>query len=172
MKASPLAAATALSITLSLAGCASRTNATPGILTAAFDESGVAVSVRYSAPGNGNAASLIVSFAPDKTGFHLYSLTMPDDGVQGLGRPIRVAVSGRLAATGPLTADKPIRTIRPAGLDVDLPVYPDGPVTVTMPVSVVGGSSTTAHVAISYAACSAMTCLAPVTRKPVEFTIQ
>ncbi|MFG2004139.1 hypothetical protein ACGFNU_33765 [Spirillospora sp. NPDC048911] len=43
---------------------------------------------------------------------------------------------------------------------VRLPVYPDGPVTISLPVRRVG---TVGEVIVSYGACSKTTCLAPVT---------
>jgi hypothetical protein len=46
------------------------------------------------------------------------------------------ALSIALSLTGCASHTKTPRTIRPAGLDVDLPVHPDGAVTVTIPVDV------------------------------------
>jgi hypothetical protein len=45
-------------------------------------------------------------------------------------------------------------------LDVDLPVYPDSPVTVTVPARRTGNGR--AEVLVTYGACSAITCLRPV----------
>lgn len=45
-------------------------------------------------------------------------------------------------------------------LHVNLPVYPDGPVTVTVPVRKTRDGR--AEVIVTYAACSATTCLPPV----------
>jgi hypothetical protein len=52
-------------------------------------------------------------------------------------------------------------------LGVDLPVYPDGAVTLTLPVVV---SGTPVEAVIGYAACSATRCLFPVTDKTVTCT--
>ncbi len=51
-------------------------------------------------------------------------------------------------------------TLRIQELHVDLPVYQDGPVTVTVPVHQTGDGP--AEVIVTYAACSATTCLPPV----------
>jgi hypothetical protein len=46
------------------------------------------------------------------------------------------------------------------GLGTFLPVFPGGPVTITLPVTRTG--STSAQVVVSYGACSTSTCLLPV----------
>src|SRR5205823_3886051 len=109
-------------------------------------------------------------FTPDRPGFHLYSIDLPADGIEGLGRPTRVAVTGGLSASGRQHADKPLQILRLAGIDnVDLPVYPDGPVTVTLPVHHTVASATTL---LSYAACSATEgCLLPVADRAVPITL-
>lgn len=100
------------------------------------------------------------TFRPDRAGFHLYSLDLPPAGVQGLGIPTVVAVRGRLHATGKPAADVPVRALRIDELNVELPVYPDGPVTVTLPVRATGEGP--AEVVVTYGACSENTCLPPV----------
>lgn len=95
---------------------------------------------------------------------HLYSIDLPPDGVNGLGIATIVSVRGGLRLTGSPTADKPVSTLQieelHVDLPVDLPVYPDGPVTVTVPVRRTGDGR--AQVIVTYAACSATTCLPPV----------
>jgi hypothetical protein len=91
----------------------------------------------------------------------VYSISLPAGGVDGLGVPTRLGVRGGLRATGSPTADRPIRSLSLPGLNVVLPVYPDGPVTVTLPVTRTGSSS--AQAIVSYGACSTSTCLPPVT---------
>lgn len=63
------------------------------------------------------------------------------------------------------------RRERPAGLTAELPVYPDGPVTFTVPVRPAGGRADGADVVVSYGACSAHTCLMPVTGKALHLTL-
>ena len=100
------------------------------------------------------------TFRPQRPGFHLYSLDLPPDGVQGLGIPTVVAVRGSLDAIGTPSVDKPVKELRIEELNVTLPVYPDGPVTVTLPVRSIGDGP--AEVVVTYGACSASTCLPPV----------
>jgi hypothetical protein len=112
---------------------------------------------------------LKVLFTPPSPGFHIYSLNLPDGGVQGLGIPTRLSVSGSLAATGSVTAGEPTRQLDIAVLGVELPVYPDGPVTLTLPVRHADGS--VAKVVVSYGACSSSACLAPVTDEAIPITV-
>jgi hypothetical protein len=56
----------------------------------------------------------------------------------------------------------PLRQLRLAGLGFTLPVYPDGPLTTMMKVRLTDSTNAAAYV--SYAACSATTCLLPVQR--------
>ncbi len=108
---------------------------------------------------------LRTTFRPERPGFHLYSLDLPADGVQGLGIPTVVTVRGDLEATGAPSVDAPVRTLRLAELGVELPVYPDGPVTVTLPVRSTGDGP--AEVVVTYGACSPSTCLPPVRERAV-----
>ena len=108
------------------------------------------------------------TFRPQRPGFHLYSLDLPPDGVQGLGIPTVVAVRGSLDAIGTPSADKPVKELRIDELNVTLPVYPDGPVTVTLPVRSIGEGP--AEVVVTYGACSASTCLPPVRERVIALT--
>ncbi|MDH6580252.1 hypothetical protein [Kitasatospora sp. MAP5-34] len=70
------------------------------------------------------------TYRPQRPGFHLYSISLPADGVDGLGVPTRLEVQGGLRATGSPASDRPVQLLNLPGLDVPPPVYPDGPVTV------------------------------------------
>jgi hypothetical protein len=129
-----------------------------------FTDSGVSVAIHLSPDGR----NLLTTFTPQRPGFHLYSVTLPADGIDGLGRPTRVEVAGALRSQGPLTATAPVRMLPMQGTDSAFPVYPDGPVTTELPVAV--GPDQTAKVLVSYAACSPRECLMPVTGHPVELT--
>ncbi|RKE23136.1 hypothetical protein [Streptomyces sp. TLI_171] len=122
--------------------------------TAVRARSGVEVTVVVS------GGRVAVRFRPERAGFHLYSKDLPAGGADGLGTATRMSVRGGLRATGPADADRPVETLVPAGLETVLPVYPDGPVTLTLPVERTGG--TDAEVVVDYAACSRGTCLFPV----------
>ena len=133
-----------------LAGCArSQAQQVP-----TFTENGVTVSITVS------AGTVRAVYRPTRPGFHIYSVDLPARGVAGLGAPTRLRVRGGLVANGRPTADKPVRSLDLPALGVRLPVYPDGPVTVSLPVRRTGR---TAEIVVSYGACSEGTCLAPVT---------
>ncbi|NUR28826.1 MAG: hypothetical protein HOV83_23790 [Catenulispora sp.] len=129
-----------------------------------FTEQGVSVAMHLSQDGDW----LQTTFTPQRPGFHLYSVGLPADGVEGLGRPTRVEVAGALRSRGPLTAEAPLRMLTIQGVDTAFPVYPDGPVTTDLPVAVDGHGD--AKVLVSYAACSPRECMMPVTGHPVEIS--
>jgi hypothetical protein len=145
----------ALAALLLLAGCG-HPPARPEVRR--FSESGVEVTLRIS------AAMVQATYRPVHAGFHVYSIALPPGGV---GTPTRLDVRGGLAATGPARADKVPRPLVLAGMR--LPVYPDGPVRVSLPVRRTGR---TAEVLVSYGACGATTCLAPVVGHRTSVTLR
>jgi hypothetical protein len=134
-------------------------------LTGRYQANGVTVTVDVRPDADGHRLS--ATFTP-KPGFHLYSAQLPPGGVDGLGFPTVLAAGRGLHATGPVTADRAVTVLRVPALGVDLPVYPDGPVTLTEPVEAASGS--TMEATIGYAACSASTCLMPVSGQIVALT--
>jgi hypothetical protein len=110
--------------------------------------------VRVTAALRGS--TLRVTFTP-RQGFHLYDTALPLGGADGVGLATKVAVSGGLEATGPATADQTVHDITVDGVNAPVPVYPEGPVTLTLPVSAGKGT-----LSVQYAACSDKICLAPV----------
>ena len=131
-----------------------------------FAAGGVDVTITLTA-WNGTVGTVQARFVP-RAGFHLYSVDLPEGGVDGLGVATALGVRGGLRATGPLTADEPVSELAIAGLDLRVPVYPDGPVTTTIGITRTAGDGATADV--SYAACSAAVCLVPITDRPVRLT--
>ncbi|WP_034086850.1 hypothetical protein [Streptacidiphilus albus] len=129
---------------------------------------GVTVSVTLVPVANGQR-ELRATFSPQQPGFHIYSIDLPAQGIDGLGIPTRLSVQGGLTAVGRPTASLATRLLRPAGLPTELPVYPDGPVTFTLPVR-----ETSAHqadVIVSYGACSENTCLMPVNDEVIHLSL-
>jgi hypothetical protein len=147
------------------AGCSGGPDASPARTHAAFTEGGVAVDVTLE---RSDAATVAVTatLRPQQAGFHLYSLGLPDQGVDGLGIPTRLSVAAPLAAAGRVTTPARPYDLRPAGLDVKLPVYPDGPVTLQLTARLAPGTQNpppTATLHLTYGACSSTAgCLAPV----------
>ncbi|MEU9133879.1 hypothetical protein AB0D08_38325 [Kitasatospora sp. NPDC048540] len=134
-----------------------------GTTTASAEQSGVQVTVVVSPD------SVTATYRPERPGFHLYSITLPADGTDGLGTPTALDVQGGLHATGAPAADQPVQLLDLPGLDTAVPVYPDGPVTVTLPVTRTGPAA--AQVVVSYAACSTRTCLFPVRDLVIHVTL-
>jgi hypothetical protein len=108
-----------------------------------------------------SAGVLRVTFRPD-AGFHLYSKDLPVGGVDGVGYATQVSLTTGLRATGPTKADREVESLRVEGVAGELPVYPAGPVTLTLPVDGTKGTVT-----VGYAACSDRVCLPPVQRLTV-----
>ena len=127
-------------------------------LAGEYRESGVTVTLLL------RAGTLTATYRPDSAGFHLYSADLPVNGMDGLGRPTVLTAGHGLAAAGPAVADREPITLHEVELGVDLPVYPDGPVVLTLPVTV---SAELVEAIIGYAACSRTQCLQPVTDKVV-----
>jgi hypothetical protein len=141
-------------------GCAGAGASSPSAeLSGRLDDSGVTV-VAALTIGPDGTRRVQTTFTPQKTGYHLYSMDLPPGGVNGLGVPTTVTVGGSLRAAGSPTANVPVRNLRIEELDVDLPVYPDGPVTITVPVRRTGNGR--AEVVVTYGACSPSNCMAPV----------
>ncbi|GAA2096335.1 hypothetical protein GCM10009759_25430 [Kitasatospora saccharophila] len=150
---------------LLLGGCGTDRPARP---TAQATANGVTVTVTL-VPASDGRREVRATFTPQESGFHLYSIDLPAEGVDGLGIPTRLSVRGDLTATGSPSTDREIRRLRPAGLDVELPVYPDGAVTFTLPVRSTG--SRQADVVVSYGACSETRCLVPVTDEVIHLDL-
>lgn len=110
------------------------------------------------------------TFAPTRPQFRLYSKELPEEGLNGLGRPtlLQVIESDSLKVTGPLTADKPVQDIYMEALNISFPVYPIGPVTLSLPFEFSGnGNPVPMEISITYMACSDQTCLLPVIDKHI-----
>ncbi|MEY2243724.1 hypothetical protein AB8A21_12420 [Streptomyces sp. BF23-18] len=149
-----------LAATVALTGCAGPGQTRTTAHGAPFTTGGVAVTVRVeSRDGN---VRILAKLRPEQRGFHLYSLALPNGGVDGIGIPTRIRTEGGLKATGPATTHAKPRVLRPAGLDVRLPVYEDGLVTLELPVRRLEGTDS-ARVFLTYGACSETAgCLPPV----------
>ncbi|MFD0528095.1 hypothetical protein ACFQ1I_14870 [Kitasatospora arboriphila] len=109
-------------------------------------------------------------FTPTAAYYHLYSLDLPPGGVDGIGRPVSLKLRGGLEQTARPTTGAAVHDLQlPGGLP-PVPVYPDGPVTVTLPVHRTAEGPAT--VLVGYAACSETKgCLFPVDAHPVEATV-
>lgn len=137
---------------------------------AAFIENGVRVSLYLDRDWQ-SGLWLAGEFAPVSPDVHLYAAELPANGIQGLGRPTRLRVGpGPIRVLGPAVASRAVIPDRFEELDVTLPIYPAGPVTLRLPVSLQGGPGTTAQVYVSYMACGPGGCLRPVIDRAVAVT--
>jgi hypothetical protein len=154
-------------VTAALAGCRA---GTPGGAAGGAGDAGrlsadgVTVVLRWR--GSGPALRLEATYTPDEPGFHLYGTELPALGVDGVGRPTRLEVGGSASATGLPVLDRPARLEPVAGASRPVPVYPPGPVTLSLPTRLAPAG--VPRVWVSYAACSARACMPPVTHHPVD----
>jgi hypothetical protein len=151
--------------TLLLGGCGADQPTAP---TAHATANGVTVTVTLL-HGSTGQRRIRATFSPRQAGFHLYSIDLPAHGVDGMGIPTRLSVRGDLTAVGRPTADRPVVLLRPTGLTTELPVYPNGPVTFTVPVRQTGTHE--ADVVVSYGACGTNRCLIPVTNEVIHLSL-
>jgi hypothetical protein len=134
---------------------------------AAFSQNDVSVAIVLQQDGSGNVF-LAATFTP-LNGDHLYSKDIPRQGVEGEGRPtlLELTPQSGLRAMAGLTAnvDDEVPSTGPEGLKV----YPPGPVTLRLPVSLPAGRGWyDDQVSVTYMACSQTTCKAPVIGKIVR----
>ena len=168
----PSAAALVLAAAAALSGCGGGHASAPPHSAGSFTDGGVRVSVTLERTA-ADEVRVTAALTPQTRGFHLYSLALPDGGIDGLGIPTRMSVSAPLTATGPVSASAEPYGLRPPGLDVTLPVYPDGPLTLRLTTRLDrshGGSG--ARVVLSYGACSATSgCRPPVRNHPLDLPV-
>ncbi|MFE6839609.1 hypothetical protein ACFVFI_32880 [Streptomyces sp. NPDC057705] len=137
--------------------------------TTRFTENGVTVTLSVS-DWHASKGTVTAVFTPERKGFHLYSIDLPATGIEDVGRPTAMAVSGVLKAEGKLTAAQDVRSISVPGVDAPVPVYPDGPVTTTLPVRADGDGNAT--LLLGYASCSTQDgCTIPVSDRPVQLRV-
>ena len=127
----------------------------------AFAENGVQVDLALEQHRDAPCV-LAARFTPLLARYHVYSKDLPPDGVNGVGRPTRLDIVSGLTAVGELTADATTSDLKTEGIPEVLPVYPDGPVTLRLPVRVAGDGN--AQVKVSYMACSTANCLPPAAK--------
>jgi len=139
---------------------------------ATFTERGVQVWVSLDRDRMGGLW-LAGRFAPVNADTHLYSSSLPSEGIQGLGRPTRIALDqgSPLRVTGRPVADRRVISDTIEGLGTVLPIYPAGPVTLRVPVVRADKASSRGIVLVSYMACGVRGCLPPVTDRKVEITL-
>lgn len=163
---------TFLALTVFASACAPSPNLPRGqsIALASASENGVNVSIFLERTSEGTFF-LHATFTPPE-GNHLYSKDIPITGVDGLGRPTLLELTDqtKLQALGNLLESVPAIL-----LDFEyqkLPIYPDGAVTLTMPIVLPNGKGWIDDVvSVTYMACNDKGCKPPVIGKIISIRI-
>jgi hypothetical protein len=143
-----------------LMGLAACGQTTSPLRLAAMSEGRVRVEVSLEWDGEGNAW-LAATYTPEE-GYHLYSKDLPQDGVEGLGRPtlLELPPGSKMLPAGALDESVPAAPLED---NPELAVYPAGAVTLRLPVSLPEGNGWyDEQVRVTYMACREGTCVAPV----------
>lgn len=138
-----------------------------------FTERGVHVTLALDRDSSGQVW-LAGRFTPATVDTHLYGKDLPAKGINGLGRPTRLEVSAASGweVRGDLVADRPIVLDHIEELNTTLPIYPAGPVTLSVPVRLPArGAAIRREISVSYMACSDRGCLPPVIDKRVSVVL-
>ena len=136
-----------------------------------FSENGVEVVVKLQRAANGDV-SLTALYTPLEAGFHLYSKDLPRNGIGGVGRPtlLELSPNTKMQAAGDLTAS--IASKMHVTYPNALPVYPDGPVTLTLPIRLPDSYNWVQdEIVLTYMACSDTLCQAPVIEKTISIKV-
>jgi thiol-disulfide isomerase/thioredoxin len=140
---------------------------------AAFSQNGVRVIVALERDSRGQAW-IAASFRPVAADVHLYGASLPTNGIDGLGRPTRLTLSPSdvWRVNGPAVADRLEQDLRFDQLDCVLPVYPAGPVTLRVPVTLNAvPAAADAAIHVTYMGCSDAGCLPPVVERRVPLRL-
>jgi hypothetical protein len=161
-----------LLFTFMVVSCDSHANLGPvfPLNLASFTKNNVTVSITLLQDPN-RQFFLSATFTPGD-GLHLYSKDLPRDGANGEGRPTLVELlpGSTLGVAGDMTesVNSEVSTMGPDALLV----YPAGPVTLRLPVTLpMGKAWAQEQVSITYEACTDTTCLTPVIGKLVPIRI-
>ena len=154
------------------ASCAPQADLAPGhsLPLAAFTENSVEVTIRLTRAAEGYFL-LEATFTPPPNS-HLYGKDIPRAGVDGLGRPtlLELTDTSKMQALGALI-ESPL-AISDEFESLQLLVYPNGPVTLSLPVSLPPGEGWVEDaVSVTFMACTENGCKRPVIGKIVAVLI-
>lgn len=141
---------------------------------ARFEENGVRVTIDLERDQAGTLL-LASTYTPEEPDSHVYSIDLPRTGIDGAGRPTRLDLPPQQAARaiGPLRANQPLIMQTFQGFSAPFPIYPDGPVTLRLPLDLAPhGAAAPLELTVGYMACSSKgACLPPVTDKHIAVTL-
>ena len=153
---------------ITLVACASAPNMP--IQLASFTENDVSVSISLELPSAGNYY-LAATFTPPQ-GYHLYGKDMPVHGMNGLGRPtlLELTMTSQLKALGSLREN--VSAEKQYFPPNELPVYPPGAVTLSLPVKLPPGKNwVNDELKVTFMACSTNQCKPPLEGKIVSIRV-
>lgn len=161
-----------LTLIVFAAACTPSPNLARGqsLALASSAENGVDVSISIERTSEG-IFLLHATFTPP-LGNHLYSKGIPITGVDGLGRPtlLELPANSKMQALGSLS-----ESVSAIQLDFEyqiLPIYPAGPVTLTLPISLPPGAGWVDDVvSVTYMACNDTGCKPPVLGKVIAVRV-
>lgn len=140
---------------------------------AAFAKNDVQVEIVLEADAAG-LTILAATFTPLRAGFHLYSHALPREGINGAGRPTRLDLPAEIALEplGQWSANQFTLEDAVEGYSRPFLIYPEGPVTLRLPVRLTAARDAKATVFVTYMACSSdQQCLPPVMDEPIALTL-
>ena len=161
-----------LTLTVSSISCAPKATLAPGssLPLTSFSENSVDVSIALTRDALGTIL-LTATFTPPPDSY-LYSKDLPRTGVDGLGRPTLLELTDRskIQALGTLMESLPAFMEKFESLE--LPTYPIGPLTLSLPVSLPAGSEwVNDEISVTFMACTDNGCKPPVIGKIVQVRV-
>jgi hypothetical protein len=143
-------------------------------VVSAFTQNGVHVDIALEQDADGTLM-LAGTYTPIDAHVHLYSTDLPRAGLNGAGRPtlLELPMQPGVHPIGPPTTDQPVILDQFTTLNIAFPVYPDGAVTIRLPIAVAShAAQTPMTVNVTYMACSSTGfCLPPVEDKSIALVI-
>ena len=119
---------------------------------------------------------LRATFTPTEQGFHLYSKDLNPKMSGGIGMATRFELlpNPAVRAVGSPFSDVAAQSHNLKELKAAVDIYPDGPVTLRLPIHFLGTTTTlTAQVAVTYMACKTDgICLPPVERRILDIRVE
>jgi hypothetical protein len=137
-----------------------------------FTENGVHVEIALEQDANGTLV-LAGTYTPTDAHEHLYSTDLPAGGLNGAGRPtlLELPKQAGVAGIGKLLADQPVILDPFPTINTTFPIYPDGAVTLRLPITI-AAPDTQIRVSVTYMACSSTGfCLPPVENKQITLDV-
>jgi hypothetical protein len=140
-----------------------------------FVENGVEVAIVIEKDAT-EQLFLAFTYSPIYEGYHLYSKDLPEKGINGVGRPTSFEViSPHIFVKSTVIYESiPATTLYIEGFEKPFLVYPEGDVTLRVPITLrrVSEDQIRGDIYVTYMACdNAGTCLAPVVGKNLKMEI-